>query len=170
MISLSYSKPAFDTLIAEIKSDIQVSAKRGLKSAAEPIPDMIRATFVNVGERGGNPAWPKLTLHSIQYRQTWPASGTQDDKLAYFRAHKPLFDTGALFQDFQSGQVQAGELGYAVIVTAPNSPYGSGHDDGTGKTPDGQPVRKRPHMFIVVGEDTDVIDGRFESAFAGGSE
>jgi hypothetical protein len=154
--------PDLGQLGEEIGRETIESTKRGLRAAADLVPDFIQETFVVQGARGGNPKWKRLTFRSIAWRKNYPHSGGFAAQRSYFEQHEPLIDTGTLRDSFV---VSEEEGGLRMIITS-STEYGYRHEDPSSTTPDGQAIWMRPHLFIVEGEDTDRMDAAFEGAWS----
>ncbi|KKK83598.1 hypothetical protein LCGC14_2791770 [marine sediment metagenome] len=160
MVTATLSRPK--SLTETLLPMVLKRAERGLKKAAALVPDFLKDNFIDQGTRGksGQNRWARVSRRQIIWRVTYPHGGSPEQKDAYWRAHKPLNDTGRLRKSFAPGPIAIDATGMAVKVTS-STDYGWRHHFGEGFTPDGQPIWRRPHMYIVDPVDTDKMYDAF---------
>lgn len=147
MVTATANRPP--DLSSIVLPDIVQRVSKAMVEAAKIIPDMIQDNMIDEGTRGksGRNRWARLTHRTITYRKSYPHRGSQEQKARYFANHIPLRDTNTLFNSFRPGPVQKTRDGLSIRVTS-TTDYGWRHEYGIGRTPDGQPIWRRSHMYI----------------------
>ncbi len=150
-------------IFQDFKDEMIADAKKGIKKAAELIPDMLRANIdAQATEiqlpRGGETVWDRVPLTWLRKRKTWPDKTNfgklSASQLNVFATHTPLIDTGKYYNSFEVLGSEDTEGGFA-ITAGTQDPRGFFHDEGIATGPPGpDELHQRRHMFIVDGEDT----------------
>lgn len=147
-VQVSTDRHAPAEIFGDIENDIIESADRGLFDAASLVPGMLRANFLEKGTRGGLPMWRDISIQSLDLRTS------------NFDPTQPLIDTGNLMSSGKLARPDEGVIEVTLLE------YGFQHDEGTAISPlSGMPVPQRPHMYLVEGMDTDLLDHSFERGF-----
>lgn len=165
MVTATLSRPK--SLVSLLIQEVVPRVKLGLQKAAELVPSFIQDNFIDEGTRGkgGQNRWARVSPRQIIWRKTYPHGGSPEQKHSYWFAHKPLRDTDTLYNSFKPGKIFKTKDGFAVKITSSTN-YGWRHHFGGGTTPDGQPIWRRPHIYIVDPTDTTKMFARFREGMA----